>query len=186
MRIFRRCFCTALVFFVVIIYSCSSAKNLKNEMSPEQKYRIWLRDTISKIKSPYTISEDSLCLTISETESDTISDNNIMNCVNQHTHWDNLIEDIKLFHLPINSKFVFNCKYSCRYVPTNISSMKYDSYCGYDNITLIDDKCTYEFDENRGSINSVRVNYSNKYYIIELREDKDGLLKKDTVLCGSN
>ena len=55
-----------LIFLIALSIYASSRPQNGIRISPEQKFKLWLNDTVKHIKGKYTISSDSTLLTITD------------------------------------------------------------------------------------------------------------------------
>lgn len=55
-----------LILLMVLSLWATSIPQKEIKISPEQKFKLWLNDTIKHIKGKYTISSDSTLLTITD------------------------------------------------------------------------------------------------------------------------
>ena len=63
-----------LIFLIALSIYAASRPQKDIKISPEQKFKLWLNDTVKHIKGKYTISFDSTLLTITDSFSYIVKD----------------------------------------------------------------------------------------------------------------
>ena len=125
-----------LILLMVLSLWATSIPQKKIKISPEQKFKLWLNDTIKHIKGKYTISSDSTLLTITDSFSYIVRKGKIAYSTNKKNS-EAIQYMLKDVHEPpyINYRVIAN-RYD-EFTPSEIDQLKYEAYTEFPLIKVL-------------------------------------------------
>lgn len=158
------------LFIVMFTHICENSVGKSNE----QKFKIWLNDTLNKISNNYEISDDTLWLTI--------KDSAVYN-IDKGKTYDTLSTQIKELldeysEPPFDTYQLEIIKYT-HFIPSEISDITYEVWCEFPMIKVCNENISIYYDEIRARINKATVidNGTNDTINIFFRFDKGRIVK---------
>lgn len=132
-----------LILLMVLSLWATSIPQKEIKISPEQKFKLWLNDTIKHIKGKYTISSDSTLLTITDSFSYIVRKGKIAYSTNKKNS-EAIQYMLKDVHEPpyINYRVIAN-RYN-EFTPSEIDQLKYEAYTEFPLIKVLAKKCDYK------------------------------------------
>ena len=139
---------------IIIMGYINTSKKIK--ISPEQKFKLWLNDTIKHIKGKYTISSDSTLLTITDSFSYIVRKGKIAYSTNKKNS-EAIQYMLKDVHEPpyINYRVIAN-RYN-EFTPSEIDQLKYEAYTEFPLIKVLAKNVVINYNENRANIKSAYI-----------------------------
>ena len=152
----RKIFIICLIFLMVLSLWATSGPQKNIKRSPEQKFKLWLNDTIKHIKGKYTISYDSTLLTITDSFSYIVRKGKTTYNTNKKNS-EAIQYMLKDVHEPpyINYR-VIAAKYD-EFTPSEIDHLKYEAYTEFPLIRVLARNMIIDYNENRASIKSAYI-----------------------------
>ena len=145
-----------LIFLIALsIYAVSRHQN-GIRISPEQKLKLWLNDTVKHIKGKYTISFDSTLLTIPDSFSYIVKDGKITYSSNMNNS-EAIQKMLKNVHEPSCLSYRVIAVRHDKFTPTEIDFLKYETYAEFPLIKVIAKDMIIDYNENRANINSAYI-----------------------------
>lgn len=145
-----------LILLMVLSLWATSIPQKKIKISPEQKFKLWLNDTIKHIKGKYTISSDSTFLTITDSFSYIVRKGKVAYSTNKKNS-EAIQYMLKDVHEPpyINYRVIAN-RYN-EFTPSEIDQLKYEAYTEFPLIKVFAKNVIINYNENRASIKSAYI-----------------------------
>ena len=145
-----------LIFLIALsIYAASRHQN-GIRISPEQKFKLWLNDTVKHIKGKYTISFDSTLLTITDSFSYIVKNGKTTYSSNMNNS-EAIQKMLKNAHEPSCLSYRVIAVRHDVFTPTEIDYLKYETYAEFPLIKVIAKDMIIDYNENRANINSAYI-----------------------------
>ena len=143
-----------LIFLIALSIYTASRPQKDIKISPEQKFKLWLNDTIKHINGKYSISSDSTLLTVTDSFSYIVKKGKTTYTTNRNNS-----EAIQKMLGDAHDEFT----------PSEVDYLKYETYSEFPLIKLIAKDMIIIYNENRANINSA--------YIINSRDNDTTLVE---------
>ena len=141
---------------MVLSLWATSIPQKKIKISPEQKFKLWLNNTVKHIKGKYTISFDSTLLTITDSFSYIVKNGKTTNSSNMNNS-EAIQKMLKNAHEASCLNYrVIAVRYD-EFTPTEIDFLKYETYTEFPLIKVIAKDMIINYNENRVNINSAYI-----------------------------
>lgn len=145
-----------LIFLIVLSLCATTRPQKKIKRSSEEKFKLWLSDTVKHIKGKYTISYDSTSLTITDSflyivrKGKTTYNTNKKNSeAIQH-----MLNEV---HEPQCINYRVIAVRHDEFTPSEIDYLKYETYTEFPFIRVLAKNMIINYNENRGSIGSAYI-----------------------------
>ena len=145
-----------LIFLIAIsIYAASRPqKNIK--ISPEQKFKLWLNDTIKHINGKYSISSDSTLLTVTDSFSYIVKKGKTTYTTNRNNS-EAIQKMLGNAHEPSCLSYRVIAVRRDEFTPSEIDFLKYETYTEFPLIKVLEKDIVRDYNENRASIKSAFI-----------------------------
>ena len=145
-----------LIFLIALsIYAVSRHQN-GIRISPEQKIKLWLNDTVKHIKGKYTISSDSTLLTITDSFSYIVKKGKTIYTTNRNNS-EAIQKMLRNAHEPSCLSYRVIAVRRDEFTPSEIDYLKYETYSEFPLIKIIAKDMIINYNENRANINSAYI-----------------------------
>ncbi len=145
-----------LIFLIVLSLCATSRPQKKIKSSPEQKFKLWLNDTVKHIKGKYNISYDSTSLTITDSFLYIIRKGKTTYSTNKENS-EAIQYMLKEVHEPPYIDYRVIAVRHDEFTPSEIENLKYEAYTEFSLIRVIAKNMIINYNENRASINSAYI-----------------------------
>ena len=145
-----------LIFLIALaIYAASRHQN-GIRISPEQKFKLWLNDTVKHIKGKYTISFDSTLLTITDSFSYIVKKGKTTYTTNKNNS-EAIQKMLKNAYEPSCLNYRVIAVRRDELTPSEVAFLKYETYTEFPFIKIIARDMIINYNENRANINSAYI-----------------------------
>ena len=145
-----------LIFLIALSIYAASRPQKGLKISSEQKFKLWLNDTVKHIKGKYTISFDSTLLTITDSFSYIVKNGKTTYSSNMNNS-EAIQKMLKNVHEPSCLNYRVIAVRHDVFTPTEIDFLKYETYTEFPLIKVIAKDMIINYNENRANINSAYI-----------------------------
>ena len=157
-----------LIFLIALSIFAASRPQKDIKISPEQKFKLWLNDTIKHINGKYSISSDSTLLTVTDSFSYIVKKGKTTYTTNRNNS-EAIQKMLGNAHEPSCLSYRVIAVRRDEFTPSEVDYLKYETYSEFPLIKIIAKDMIIHYNENRANINSA--------YIINSRDNDTTLVE---------
>lgn len=168
-----------LIFLIALSIYAASRPQKDIKISPEQKFKLWLNDTVKHIKEKYTISSDSTLLTITDSFSYIVKKGKTTYTTNRNNS-EAIQKMLRNAHEPSCLSYRVIAVRRDEFTPSEVDYLKYETYSEFPLIKIIAKDMIISYNENRANINSAYIINSqlNDTTLVEFNYEGNKVVKR--------